>query len=731
MHHVLGNLGAAIGHLEQGLTTVSSGAGPESSGSSSVSAAAQREEEARLRHRLGMALWQAREPERARGQLELAASALEAVRREAPRGAIAEKRLALFDMQTECYQALQRLLVALRREEDALVVAEKARNRALVDLLRERQHAAADGKSNGKAAGRLSDRAPSSVTEIVNLVNRQKSSVLYYSLAAGYLYSWLIIPTKGVVKFHKVKVNGEDEDGSSEEECSFGSSLLSERIRSVHESLGVTNAMENKNEDAAATNAEGGNDEDMWSSHLDALGDKLNQEGDRSGFLRMVNRSSRLNASSYSLSSLFSVGSVGCNSTISGVTAGSSKHHGGGSTRSKRRHNWMGPQAMRKLYELLLEPMEDDLPEGYPCELTLVLEGDLYLVPWAMLKSPHDTETLCEKYSVVVAPSLTAIKFARSKKSTTTSEENDKTLVVGNPKIPSSVCEQWGWSEIPHASQEASLVAEVLQAGPALIGESATKETVMSKLEKAECVHLACHVSWKLSALVLSPGGEIVDKSALTNTKRYSINSDTIHEEEDLRSELASSGGAADLDDTPSLSEFVLTAADILGLRLSAKLVVISSCHTRDETHGSVSSDGLVTLTRALLAAGAQCVLVSLWPVPSAAVKVVMRAFYSSLLQGARAGRALAEAMATVQSTKQLQHPANWAGFVLVGADVRLSNKEALLGQALKDMISTPDNCRDALRVTLHLVSNLIIKQFGAETIGTWTKKEIKAGSRK
>jgi hypothetical protein len=66
----------------------------------------------------------------------------------------------------------------------------------------------------------------------------------------------------------------------------------------------------------------------MWSSHLDALGDKLNAEGDRTGFLRMVNRSSRLNASSYSLSSLFSVGSVGANSI---ATAVSSKH--GGSTR--------------------------------------------------------------------------------------------------------------------------------------------------------------------------------------------------------------------------------------------------------------------------------------------------------------------------------------------------------------------------------------------------------------
>lgn len=37
--------------------------------------------------------------------------------------------------------------------------------------------------------------------------------------------------------------------------------------------------------------------------------------------------------------------------------------------------------------------------------------------------------------------------------------------------------------------------------------------------------------------------------------------------------------------------------------------------------------------------------------------------------------RALSEAQQTVQTTKHFAHPANWAGFLLVGADVKLSNK--------------------------------------------------------
>lgn len=60
--------------------------------------------------------------------------------------------------------------------------------------------------------------------------------------------------------------------------------------------------------------------------------------------------------------------------------------------------------------------------------------------------------------------------------------------------------------------------------------------------------------------------------------------------------------------------------------------------------------------------------------------------------------------MQTVQHTKHFAHPANWAGFLLVGGNVRLSNKVALIGQALCELMKTPEKCRDALRVCLHLV---------------------------
>lgn len=75
------------------------------------------------------------------------------------------------------------------------MVAEKGRNRAFVDLLLERQ-SSNDLKSKSK--GSKSDSfVINTLDHIKDIVNRQRAAVLYYSVAAGFLYSWLILPSKG------------------------------------------------------------------------------------------------------------------------------------------------------------------------------------------------------------------------------------------------------------------------------------------------------------------------------------------------------------------------------------------------------------------------------------------------------------------------------------------------------------------------------------------------------
>lgn len=71
--------------------------------------------------------------------------------------------------------------------DEALAVAERGRTRAFADLLVERQTGQQDSDPY----------CPVTVEHILDTVNGQRSLVLYFSLAAGYLYSWLLAPGAG------------------------------------------------------------------------------------------------------------------------------------------------------------------------------------------------------------------------------------------------------------------------------------------------------------------------------------------------------------------------------------------------------------------------------------------------------------------------------------------------------------------------------------------------------
>lgn len=73
--------------------------------------------------------------------------------------------------------------------DEALAVAERGRTRAFADLLVERQTGQQDSDPY----------SPVTIDQVLETVNGQRGLVLYYSLAAGYLYSWLLAPGAGEV----------------------------------------------------------------------------------------------------------------------------------------------------------------------------------------------------------------------------------------------------------------------------------------------------------------------------------------------------------------------------------------------------------------------------------------------------------------------------------------------------------------------------------------------------
>ncbi|XP_038059713.1 tetratricopeptide repeat protein 28-like isoform X2 [Patiria miniata] len=703
VHHALGNFSQAVAYLTQGLQIADQ--------------LGRKEDEAKIRHRLGLAQWSNGNLDEAQRQLYRAADLFESIWRETQVGS--EYKISLLESQSASYQSLQKVLVAMDRQDEALAVAERSRTRAFVDLLLGRQ------SGDGSDPVDVMDTVLMTVDEILELVSMQNANVLYYSIASGHLYSWLITPADGILKFHDCNLNQldksmEEDDASTCSESTLTNSALNvttsahldQCIMHAREALGVDAQHSTYRSAGDITSETESEADELLQQHLEELNAKLIVGGSggidiNNQHLRLTNRNHAVNSSARSMASMMSQlslnGSIMSNSSL--VNAVSSK-----SVKQKQLKSWSGRPPLRVLYDLLIAPMEDVLPQpngpNTPAtDLVLVLEGDLYLVPFPVLKGTSMTECLQERFNLRVVPSLRALNTNRYWEQRATSNSGMvPAVVVANPEMPLSVTERWGWGNLPNAEQEAHLISEIMGVTP-LTGPSATKEALRKSIANAECLHFATSVSWKLSALILSPGHIPQKKGPPSPVRQRSI-SPTNGESGALEHLDLTDSEESDLDsnpDTPALSEFLLTAADILDLQLTAKLVILS-CYASETRSGRITADGIVGLARAFLAAGAQSVLVPLWYVPEPANKIFMKGLYESLLLGTKASVAVGNAMRSVQGFKQFAHPSNWSGFMLLGCDVRLSNKSAMFGNAIGDLLTTPTKCREALRVLLHLI---------------------------
>lgn len=107
----------------------------------------------------------------------------------------------------------------------------------------------------------------------------------------------------------------------------------------------------------------------------------------------------------------------------------------------------------------------------------------------------------------------------------------------------------------------------------------------------------------------------------------------------------------------------ILTADEISRLDLSGnKLIVLSACNTGLGDIDNV--DGVFGLQRGLKRAGVKTILMSLWKVPDAETKELMRMFYKELLNGNAPHQSLKIAQKQVMAKGK--PPYYWAGFILL-----------------------------------------------------------------
>jgi CHAT domain-containing protein len=116
--------------------------------------------------------------------------------------------------------------------------------------------------------------------------------------------------------------------------------------------------------------------------------------------------------------------------------------------------------------------------------------------------------------------------------------------------------------------------------------------------------------------------------------------------------------------DGTTSDEMLLPISTIMRLNIDADDVVLSACNTGS---GRVTrAEGVMSLGRAFMVAGASSVTVSLWEVSDESTALLMKQYYQNLLAGKPKDEALADARTWLFQNGHRQ-PYFWAPFVLIG----------------------------------------------------------------
>ena len=278
---------------------------------------------------------------------------------------------------------------------------------------------------------------------------------------------------------------------------------------------------------------------------------------------------------------------------------------------------------LQSCYELIIAPVADLLKEP---EILIVPESCMYQVPFAAI-SDEGGLYLADTFRIRVVPSLTTLKLIQDSSPDYHSQRG--ALIVGDPEVGEVLLKgkRTILKSLPCARKEAEMIGRLLGVTP-LTGDRATKEAVLDAINSVSLIHFAAHGDRERGEIVLSP-------NCPTNF-------------------------------IPQDENFLLTMADISKVRLRAKMVVLSCCHS---ARGQIKAEGIIGIARAFLGSGARSVLAARWAIEDTATEEFMRCFYQNLFRGKSASESLHEARKWLRKNG-FEKVSQWAPFMLIGDNV-------------------------------------------------------------
>ncbi|KAK3742065.1 hypothetical protein QZH41_015748 [Actinostola sp. cb2023] len=436
------------------------------------------------------------------------------------------------DKLADSYEDLQEALVEMDYIKEALEISEHCNSRVLVNILRCKE-ILKDNEDSRVAP----DLSPNTAEEIFKLVDSSDRLVLIYSRLKDGFISWLLSPSKGVLKFHRYK------------NCDHVT--VEERIKSCVEDLHSNQVCNYKC--------------DQRSLPHDVI-------------LQASDKNSKTNKSCFT-----------CTFSKANTTP------------------------LQRLHELLLEPFREQLSDSDFNALAVVPIEMMMMVPFPSLQDAKGS-FLYEKFQVTIMPCIRAFSLASTNPDESTTDNNIKVLVAGNPTIPNVNLYGAQWRPCGRedlAEQEVTSLATLLGVDP-VTGCQATTERILEMLSQSSVAHLVTYGSWKKGCLAFAPN---------PNCHGNLPSNPNCHG--NLPSNPNCHGNL------PSEDAYLLTVSDLLALDLRTKLVVISSCVSCSHKFCYLKQASL-SLATALLAAGARSVIFPLWSVEQA----TLIRFYCHLYSG-------------------------------------------------------------------------------------------------
>ncbi|CAB3993526.1 tetratricopeptide repeat 28-like, partial [Paramuricea clavata] len=275
--------------------------------------------------------------------------------------------------------------------------------------------------------------------------------------------------------------------------------------------------------------------------------------------------------------------------------------------------NFSDRNILEMLFQLLVDPVKD-LIRGN--NLIIVPDPLLFFTPFSALIDENGAY-LSNIYSVQISPSLHTLQCTMEQ---SFGSNFGFALFVGNPTVGkvSLNGKDVTPADLPNAAEEVKCLSTFFKARP-LLEREATKQVVLQLLTGASIIHIAAHGE--------PTRGEIM------------------------------------------LAQILLLLNNILNISVQARLVVLCCCHTGQ---GKITSEGVIGITRAFLAAGARCVVATLWPISDYATKEFMEKFYGELCQETPVCEALRRTMNFFQKHEKEEYRSSWiwAPFSMYGEDV-------------------------------------------------------------